>query len=160
MQVAYLDVFRAGLEFAVERPIHVSGGGDAQMGCFEETEQLVIVILALQGDGGGDELADVLRLAHEHDFKLAIVQVDLSGVEPQHAAHGGGVARHAEDELAGAHFPLRLHGDGVGADVGEVLDAFKDVGEVADGVLDRLRGGVGGAGEGAERRPCRQSSGH
>ena len=89
VQILDVDILRAGLELAVERPIHVFGRGDMQAGCFEETEQLVFVLAALQGDGGGNELADVFRLAHEEDFKLAIVQIHPSGVELEHAAHGG-----------------------------------------------------------------------
>ena len=125
VEVLYVYGFCTRLELAIQRPIHAAGGRDAQMGCFAETEQLIIVSSALQCYGSGDELADVLRLAHEQDLKFAIMQVNLFGVEPEHAAHGGGIARHAEDELARVGLPLRLYSDGIGADVGEVLDASK-----------------------------------
>ena len=121
------------------------------MGCFEETEQFIFIWRLCRGHGGGDELADVLRLAHEDDLEFAVVQVHLPGVELQHAPHGGGIARHAEDEFAGIRLPLRLDGYGVGADERQILDALEDIGEVAHGVLHRLRGGVGGARKGSER---------
>lgn len=150
MAVIDLELLRARGVFAVERPIHVRIGGDANAGRGTEGQHLAVVFFALQRLKTLRQLAHFFRGAHEQYFEFAVTHIDARRIERQDTADTGGIAHRAEDEIVLDDLVVKLDFDVCRMDLGNVLDPVEQICRVPQGVLYTLGSGVARAGEGAE----------